>query len=152
MPDIIQLLTADHAEVLALLEKLAATRNTAPRTREKLREQITAKLKAHTQAEEDVFYPALREAGHEDQDEQMLIEAVEEHALADEVLARLGADDAPDNTFAAHAKLLKDLVEHHAQEEEKEMFPRARTLLSKNQRAELGQRVEVRKQSMLASA
>lgn len=152
MTDVIELLKTDHAEVLALLEKLAETRNSAPRTREKLRDQIAAMLKAHTQAEEDVFYPALREAGREDEDEQMLIEAVEEHALADEVLAKLAADDVPDNTFAAHAKLLKDLVEHHAQEEEKEMFPRARTLLPKDQRTQLSEQVQACKQAVLGSA
>jgi hemerythrin superfamily protein len=150
MPDIVAMLTAEHDEVRKLLDQLTSTNPTAPRTREKLREKIKTALQIHTRVEEEIFYPAFRSAGPDDEDEQLYLEAVEEHRLADDVLAKLEADDVPENTFAAHAKLLKDLIEHHAEEEEKEMFPRARKVLDKAERMRLGEQMSALKKASTA--
>ena len=50
--------------------------------------------------------------------------------------------------FAAKAKVLKELIEHHADEEEKEMFPKARKLMARGELRELGQRLEQRKSEL----
>lgn len=150
MPDIVAMLKAEHDEVRKMLDQLTSTKPTAPRTREKLREQIKTALQLHTQIEEEIFYPAFRAAGPEDEDEQLYLEAVEEHRLTDDVIAKLEADDAPENAFAAHAKLLKDLIEHHAEEEEKEMFPRAREVLDQAERTRLGEQMSALRKASTA--
>jgi hemerythrin superfamily protein len=150
MPDIVALLEAEHAQVRALLERLSQTKASAPRTREKLRARIKAAIQAHTQIEEKIFYPAFRKAAGEDEDEQMYLEAVDEHRLVDQVLRKLDADEPASNAFMAHAKLVKDLIEHHAQEEEEEMFPRAREVLDEEARTALAARAAARKKDLLA--
>ncbi|MET0227023.1 MAG: hemerythrin domain-containing protein, partial [Dokdonella sp.] len=101
--------------------------------------------------EEEIFYPAFKEAAKIADDRTMYFEALEEHrAAGDLVLPDLLATDPAADNFSGRAKVLKELVEHHADEEEKEMFPRARKLLSKSELAELGSRMEARKTDLLA--
>ena len=71
--------------------------------------------------------------------------------VPEHVIAELGRTDPSTDPFAAKAKVLKDLIEHHAEEEEEEMFPRARKLLPKEELAELGVRLKARKRELLAS-
>jgi hemerythrin-like domain-containing protein len=83
----------------------------------------------------------------------MYFEAMEEHrAAGDLVLPDLLRTNPSSEQFSGRAKVLKELVEHHADEEEKEMFPRAKKLLSKDELAELGSRLEARKEELLAAA
>lgn len=83
-------------------------------------------------------------------DDKMYFEALEEHrAAGDMVLPDLLKTAPTSEKFSGRAKVLKELVEHHADEEEKEMFPRARRLLSKAELTELGQRMDERKKELL---
>lgn len=151
--DAITLLKNDHAEVRELLGELAETTTRAVKKRKELVEDIAAKLKAHTTIEEEIFYPAFRKAGEKGDDDKMYFEALEEHrAAGDLVLPDLLETDPASERFSGRAKVLKELVEHHADEEEKEMFPRAKKLLSKDELAELGARLEARKEELLAAA
>ena len=76
----------------------------------------------------------------------------EEHRAAGElVLPDLEKTKVTSDQFGGRAKVLKELVEHHADEEEKEMFPRARKLLDKAALTELGQQMQARKQELLKS-
>ena len=151
--DAITLLKNDHAEVRELLGELAETTTRAVKKRKELVEDIAAKLKAHTTIEEEIFYPAFRKAGEKGDDDKMYFEALEEHrAAGDLVLPDLLKTDPASERFSGRAKVLKELVEHHADEEEKEMFPRAKKLLSKDELAELGARLEARKEELLAAA
>jgi hypothetical protein len=76
----------------------------------------------------------------------MFFEALEEHrAAGDLVLPDLLRTDVSSDQFGGRAKVLKELVEHHADEEEKEMFPRAKALMDKAQLRELGERMATRK-------
>ena len=70
----------------------------------------------------------------------------------DLVLPDLVGTDPSSEKFSGRAKVLKELVEHHADEEEKEMFPRARKLLSRDELARLGEQLEARKEALLANA
>ena len=82
----------------------------------------------------------------------MFFEALEEHrAAGDLVLPDLLKTDAASEKFSGRAKVLKELVEHHADEEEKEMFPRAKKLLPKAELDELGARLEARKKELMAA-
>lgn len=150
--DAIQLLKDDHAKVKELLSKLSETGERATKARQDLLNTIQAELEAHTAIEEEIFYPAFKKAGAEKKDDKLFYEAKEEHRAVEKlVLPDLFKTDAGTVVFAGRAKVLKDLIEHHAEEEEKEMFPRAKKLLSKEQLLDLGGRMAERKEELLAA-
>ena len=147
----IQLLKDDHKKVRGLLTELEATTARATKTRTQLLATIAKELRVHTRIEEEIFYPALKAAAQNHDDQKMYFEALEEHRAAGElVLPDLEKTEVASDKFSGRAKVLKELVEHHAEEEEKEMFPRAKELLSADQLKELGVRMEARKQELLA--
>ncbi len=151
--DAIKFLKADHVEMRGLLSALESTTSRGVKKRQQLIAEIEAKLKAHTTIEEEIFYPAFHEARQKSDDDKMYFEALEEHrAAGDLVLPDLLGTDPASEQFSGRAKVLKELVEHHAGEEEKEMFPRARKLLSREELAELGERLDARKEELLAGA
>ena len=144
--DAITFLTNDHKVVRGMLDELAATTKRAVKKRGELLQEIATELEAHTRIEEEIFYPAFRKAGEKSEDDKMFFEAMEEHrAAGDLVLPDLLQTKVDSDQFSGRAKVLKELVDHHAKEEEKEMFPRARKLLGKAQLQELGERLAARK-------
>jgi hemerythrin superfamily protein len=149
--DAISLLKADHQKVRALLAELTESSERATGKREELLAEIERELKIHTTIEEQIFYPAFRDAAKKADDRRLFFEAVEEHHVVDTVLAELKETDIGSEPFAAKAKVLKDLVEHHAEEEETEMFPRARKLLGREELARLGEELAQVKASLTES-
>ena len=148
--DAITLLKNDHKDMRALLAALEATTTRAVKKRESLLAKIEANLKAHASIEEEIFYPAFKQAGSKSDDDKMYFEALEEHrAAGDLVLPDLLETDPSTDNFSGRAKVLKKLVEHHAGEEEKEMFPRARKLLEKAELLALGEQMEIRKRELM---
>jgi hemerythrin superfamily protein len=148
--DAIALLKQDHKAVRAKLEELAATTNRAAKTRTELLRKIAAELKAHTTIEEEIFYPAFKAAGEKADDDKMYFEALEEHRAAEDlVLPDLLETDVGSDQFGGRAKVLKELIDHHAKEEEDEMFPRARKLMDAAQLRDLGERMAARKAELL---
>jgi hemerythrin superfamily protein len=144
--DAIALLKQDHKTVKALLAELADTTNRAQKTRTELLQKIATEIEAHTTIEEEIFYPAFKAAGEKADDGKMFFEALEEHrAAGDLVLPDLLKTDVQSDQFGGRAKVLKELIEHHADEEEKGMFPRARELMDKAQLEQLGERMAQRK-------
>lgn len=149
--DAITLLKDDHMTLRALLGDLEKSTPRAAKKRTTLLAKIEANLKAHTTIEEEIFYPAFKQAGQKSDDDKMYFEALEEHrAAGDLVLPDLLKTDPSSDKFSGRAKVLKELVEHHAGEEEKEMFPRAKKLLTKDELAELGARMDTRRRNLLA--
>ena len=119
------LLKKQHKEVKALFKKIENTENA--RERRRLMSEIATNLEAHTVIEEEMFYPAVR--GLETQKaEEMVLEAYEEHHVVKLVLAELPNVDPEDERFHAKMTVLSELVVHHADEEEKEMFKLAQKL------------------------
>jgi len=150
--DAIKLLKNDHDEVRTLLGQLEETTSRGVKKRTELVSRIAALLKAHTTIEEEIFYPAFKSAGEKSDDDKMYFEALEEHRAAGElVLPDLLGTEVASEKFSGRAKVLKELVEHHANEEEKEMFPRAKKLLSREELATLGEQLEARKAELLAA-
>jgi hemerythrin-like domain-containing protein len=146
--DAIDLLTRDHKKVRKLLEQLSETADSAEHEREELLTKIEHELEVHTAIEEEIFYPAFKEAGGK-QGAKMFYEAVEEHrAVTELVLPDLDNTTPTSERFAGRAKVLRELVEHHAEEEEEEMFSQAKKLFSKEQLEELGQRMEQRRKEL----
>ena len=144
-PDAIKLLKTDHDKVRELLgqfEKATGAR------REKLRAQIERELEVHTQIEEEIFYPAYMEAAKKKDDRTMYFEALQEHHVVKMVLPEMN-DGATNEELQAKAKVLKELVEHHADEEEKEMFPAAKKILDKETLRALGEQMQLRKETLM---
>jgi len=149
--DAITLLKNDHEEMRTLLAALEETTTRAVKKRQTLLAKIDVNLKAHTTIEEEIFYPAFKEAGEKSDDDKMYFEALEEHhAAGDLVLPDLIGTDPGSDKFSGRAKVLKELVEHHADEEEKEMFPRAKKLMDKATLVALGEQMAERKRELLA--
>lgn len=139
--DAIDLLKQDHQKVKELLSQLAESSDRAIQTRRDLVGKIASELRIHTKIEEDVFYPAFRDAGKHDE-KKMYHEAVEEHRAVEElVLPDLEKTDPGSDQFAGRAKVLKELVEHHADEEEEDIFPKAQQLFDAEQLSSMGQKM-----------
>ena len=140
----IQLLKADHREVEGMFSQFEKTNGMA--TKAKLAEQICLALKVHTQIEEEIFYPAARDALS---DEEMVDEAVVEHAAAKDLIAEIEAMEPGEDLFDAKVKVLSEQIEHHVEEEEKEMFPKLQKT-DMDMRA-LGVRMAQRKTELMSS-
>jgi len=150
--DAISLLIAEHEEVRKLLGDLAETTTRAKKKRTELLEEIGVMLRVHAKIEEEIFYPAFLDAAEKSEDRKMFHEAREEHRAVEElVLPDLEKTDPGTEEFGGRAKVLKELVEHHADEEEDSMFPRAKKLFAGEQLRELGEQMEERKLSLLES-
>ena len=121
--DAIKLLEADHRQVEKWFKEFEATNGQKTKTR--LAEQICTALKVHTQIEEEIFYPASREA-LSTEEEEMVDEAVVEHAAAKTLIGEIEAMEVGEELFDAKVKVLQEMIEHHVQEEEKEYFPAVR--------------------------
>jgi hemerythrin-like domain-containing protein len=147
--DAIALLKQDHKEVRGLLSQLDKTTARSETRRTELLEKIARAVRVHSKIEEEIFYPAFHAAAQSKEDEKMFFEAAEEHGLVDVVLPALEDADPSSDVFAAKAKVLKDLIEHHAEEEETEMFPRARKLLGAERLEQLGERLASRSRELL---
>ncbi len=142
--DAIALLKQDHQKVRQLLKRLESNGT------EELLDQIENELKVHTQIEEEIFYPAFKEAAQSQKDEHIYYEALEEHHVVDLVIPEIKASSEGSAQFDAKAKVLKDLVEHHAEEEESEMFPKARRAMGAARLRELGEELQQRKQELMS--
>jgi hemerythrin-like domain-containing protein len=146
--DAVALLKADHDKVRELLQELEEATEKNGDSASELMETIQNELKVHTQIEEEIFYPAFRDAASKKDESKLYYEAVEEHHVVDMVLPEIEAAESGSPEFAAKAKVLKDLVEHHAEEEEKEMFPKAKKLFDKDELMSLGERLAQRKSEL----
>lgn len=147
----IELLKTDHEKVKGILNQLSESTNRALKKRAELLEKLELEITIHTQLEEQILYPAFKEAGGKEQDE-MYYEAKEEHRTVDSlVLPDLKSTDPSTPEFAGRVKVVKELLEHHIEEEETEMFPQAKKLLGNAKLEELGKEMEVMKASLKKS-
>jgi len=121
--DAVTLLTQDHENVKALFEQFEASGEKAYASKKKLATKICLELTKHATAEEEIFYPAVQAIGGET--ESLVDEAQVEHAAAKELIAQILSMDPQDELYDAKVKVLSEQIEHHVQEEESEMFPKA---------------------------
>ena len=142
------LLKKQHKEVKALFKKLEDTDN--PRMRRQLMTDISQNLEAHTTIEEEIFYPAVRELESRNA-EEMVLEAYEEHHVVKLVLADLPRVNPEDERFVAKMTVLSELIEHHVEDEEKDMFKLAQKL-GKDELEELGEQMEERFEALRSRA
>ena len=133
-----ELLKSQHREVKGLFGK--AKKATGAKERRSLMDEIASKLVAHMAIEEDIFYPAVEEIGTK-KTEELVPEAYEEHHVAKLVIAELPKVDPEDERFKAKVTVLSELIDHHVEEEEKELFKVAEKL-GAERLAELGEEME----------
>jgi hemerythrin superfamily protein len=144
------LLKKDHTKVKELFKKFEAAGDRAGQTKQHLFDEIKTELDGHAAVEEEIFYPAMQKVRSKEV-RDLVLEAIEEHKVVKTLLEEI-ADLAPDDEeFAAKMKVLQENVEHHADEEEKAMFPQAKEHLSAEQRDELGTQMESRKETLKAA-
>ena len=142
--DPIAMLTEDHENVKQLFEQFEGMTDRAKVSKKKLATQICLELTKHTAIEEEIFYPAVRQALKEEDD--LMDEAIVEHASAKDLIAQILEMEPGDDLYDAKVKVLKEMVEHHVEEEEQEMFPKAREAGLDMQ--ELAQQMAQRKQEV----
>lgn len=123
--DAIEMLKTDHKQVKALFKEFEEIHQDEENDGRKseIVKQICAALTIHAQIEEEIFYPAVREAIDDD---DLLNEAEVEHAEAKTLITQLEAMDAEDDYYDAKVTVLGEQVDHHITEEEKEMFPQVK--------------------------
>lgn len=134
-----ELLKADHEKVSALFEKLDSTTERATKTREDLFTKLKQELELHTHIEETIFYPSIESA---EETRELTLEAYEEHNLVKQLLSELEAAPKDVEEWTAKLTVLKENVEHHVEEEEGELFKKARKVLSESDIETLGQRMQ----------
>jgi hemerythrin-like domain-containing protein len=158
--DILELLEKEHQEVTDLFQQFfgggTITRlvnkvvGSKPRGRKAVARRICDALDQHTRLEEELFYPEVRATGDQELTKQ-IDEAEREHAGVKEKVARartlLGDDSRLEETMTA----IKGDVDHHVREEENEMFPRLRDVMSEHLRGEIGRRFASRKRGQKGS-
>lgn len=143
-PDAIKLLKDDHREVEGWFEDFEKTNNGSKK--QKLANQICLALRVHTEIEEEVFYPACREAGVE---EDMMDEADVEHDGAKKLIAEIEAGKPGDDHWDAKVKVLSEMIKHHVKEEEQRdgMFAKAKK--ADLDLKELGAEMKARKDELM---
>lgn len=144
-PDAIALLKADHEAVGQLFAEYEKTRSTA--TKVALVAEICTALTVHAQIEEEIFYPAVKDAL---KDKLLVPEATVEHAGVKDLIAQLQGSPHDGEMYDAKVKVLSEYVKHHVKEEQTEMFPKAKA--SSLDMAALGERLAARQSELMALA
>ena len=146
--DAIEMLVADHKAVRSLFGKFRALRDERNADSEKalLVKQICDALDVHVRIEEELFYPAVRQAI---EDESLMDIALIEQAGAKALVAQLQAMHVGDKLFDAKVAVLAEQVIHHADEEEKDMFSAAR--MARVDTLALGAEMAIRQAQLVAA-
>jgi hemerythrin superfamily protein len=139
--DALDLIKEDHKRLKKLLKD---TLDAEGSQREQRMDHLRSELVAHERMEEEVLYPRLRD---EKRAREEVLEGYEEHHVADVILDELLDVPAETDLWKAKVKVLKENVEHHMDEEETELFKKARAVLDRNELERLGERMEQIKRS-----
>lgn len=142
--DALALLTADHNRVRGLFTRFReAHESEDTAAMNTLAELIFTELEVHTTIEEQIFYPTIHELS--DDIAETVDEGVEEHHVAKVLMDELRGIGVATDEWTAKMTVLIENVEHHAEEEESELFPEVRSTTDAAVREELGGRLEAKK-------
>ncbi len=137
--DAITLLKDDHDTIKKMLADGEETTERAEKTRTELFDRLKEFLEIHERIEEEVLYPALK--AHP-KSREIALEGFEEHHVVDEILEELEATPVTDETWGAKFKVAKENLEHHIEEEETDMFKKARQIFSDEELEQMGKKME----------
>ena len=151
--DATELLRNDHDAVRRLFQAIENAEDDVDARRE-LFTQVADALRIHSRIEETIFYPRVQQLGRggdtegddkEDEGGDLVTEAMEEHHEVDKLLHDIETMDASRWRWKRRVKKLQRRVDHHADEEEREMFPFVRRHMTQEAREQLGAELEERK-------
>ncbi len=147
--DAVALLTEDHKKVQAMFKAFEKLKDdeASDEERAEIVQQTCQELTVHAQIEEEIFYPAVREA-LDDEDDDLVDEAEVEHATAKDLIEQLEVMEPGDELYDAKFTVLGEYVNHHIKEEQDELFPKVRKTDIDIQ--ELGAELAERKQELMA--
>jgi hemerythrin superfamily protein len=143
--DALKLLKHDHETVKKLLSELDKTTEEQSDKREELFAQVKRELTIHETIEEEILYPTFEEKAKL---KEIVLEGYQEHHVVDLVLGEMMEIDADDESWGAKLSVAKENVEHHIEEEEGEMFKKARQVFDEKELEELGVQLEMRKKEL----
>ena len=141
----LDLLEEDHTQVEDLFEEFEQLENSGEK--QELALKICLALRVHAQIEEEIFYPAVRDAV---ENTDRIDEAIVEHAAAKQLIAEIEEMDAGDELYDAKVTVLNEQVLHHIEEEEDELFPEVES--SGLDLEALGQKLADRKAALFEQA
>ena len=144
--DAIDMLKQDHDKAEKAFKEFEKMDRQDAEACRRLVAQTCEELKVHTALEEEIFYPAVREAI---EDEDLLNEAQVEHTSAKDLIRQLENMKPDDPMYEATFRVLGEYVLHHAKEEESEMFPQVRK--SDLDLEALAEKLMARKEELTAS-
>ncbi len=143
--DIFEILKTDHRETLQRFTELEETASHESTMRRKGFSTMDRELVAHLQAEEDAFYPPLLQGKYREE----ALEAIEEHHALELLLRDLGEMEPTGERWKPKLKVLKEMLEHHIQEEEGKIFLEIKGILSEHVAEEIGLQFNARKDQIL---
>lgn len=138
-----ELLKQDDREVKSLFEKMVSGKVSKEDNKVELLDQIQDELQIHTTIEEEVFYPRLEE--HKEL-ASLIKQARKDHEEVDDLLAEVADLDPSDANWNSRIQELKQAVEKHVHMEETQLFPKAQTILDKEEINEIGQELQTAKE------
>lgn len=121
--DAVTLLKRDHRMVEALFDEFE---NAEEEEQASIAQRVCQLLTVHAQVEEELLYPAAKEALEDEEDAELVSEAEVEHGSAKELIAKIEGMTSEDERFKATVKVLGEYIKHHVKEEESELFPKLR--------------------------
>ena len=142
--DALTLLRRDHEKVKSLLRELEPTTERAVKTRADLFARLKSELTVHEIIEEEIFYPTLKQ---HPKAKEIVLEGYEEHNVVDTLMSELSNLSVEDETWGPKATVMIENIEHHIEEEEGEMFQKARQVFDEAELVELGERMARRRVS-----
>ncbi|MFM2077699.1 MAG: hypothetical protein RJA49_1589 [Actinomycetota bacterium] len=142
----LQVLKDDHQTVDDLFTQFEQLGPRAHKARSAVVGRLIEALTVHAAIEEMVFYPAVRKALAGTN--AMVLEALEEHHVVKVLLKELEGMPATDERFVAKVTVLAEIVRHHVDEEEKDLFPQVRSAMTRPQLEELGHELLMAKQGV----
>ena len=145
--DAVALIKADHRRVEQLFREFEEAGDRAYKTKQLLVERMIRELEVHATIEEETYYPAVEAKARKD-GKELVAEAVEEHHVVKILLGELASMSAEDEAFDAKVTVLMENVRHHVEEEEQEMFQKARQVLSEDDINRLGAEMAEMKQQL----
>jgi hemerythrin-like domain-containing protein len=141
------LLREDHRKVKRLLHELESTTERGVKTRDELFGRIKDELTVHEIIEEEIFYPTLKQ---HPKARDIVLEGYEEHDVVDHLMGELARLPVDDETWGPKAKVMIENIEHHIEEEEGEMFDKARQVFDREELEDLGTAMADRKAEAMA--
>jgi hemerythrin-like domain-containing protein len=139
--DILQEIKKDHDELKEIFKKLMSSKG---KSAEKEFKELRKELLPHMKAEESIFYPALMDGkGRED-----ALEGYEEHHASELYLREMEETSVQDERWNPKVKVLKEMIEHHIEEEESKIFKSASSELKKEQLKQLAEEFDAKKKEL----